>query len=77
MGTDDDDDDDLCAQPSWYNGFNSPYYTASHAAFREKVRAFVEREIAPNAHEWDEAKTIPREVYRATYEAGILPAIVG
>jgi len=41
------------------------------------VRAFVERDIAPYVHEWDETKTIPPEVYRATYAAGILPAVVG
>ena len=49
----------------------------SHAKFRDKVRAFVERDIAPYVHEWDETKTIPPEVYRATYAAGILPAVVG
>ena len=67
----------VSTQPTWYNGFNSPYYTSSHEAFRAKVRAFVEREIAPHTHEWDESKTIPAEVYRKTYAAGILPAVVG
>jgi acyl-CoA dehydrogenase len=33
----------------------SPFYTAEHEAYREVVRRFVEREIEPYAHEWDEA----------------------
>ena len=35
-------------EPAWYQGFRSPYYRASHAAFRATVRAFVEQEIKPN-----------------------------
>ena len=31
----------------------------------------------PHTHEWDEAKTLPRELYVKTYEAGILPGVVG
>ena len=65
------------SQPSWYGEFNSPYYTKSHEDFRAKVRAFVDSAIAPYVHEWDESKTIPLEIYRATYAAGILPAVVG
>ena len=64
-------------QPSWYGKFNSPYYTASHVAFRAKVRDFVEREIFPHTHEWDEKKSLPLDLYKKTYEAGILPGVVG
>ena len=28
-------------------------------------------------HEWDEKKSLPLELYRKTYEAGILPGVVG
>src|SRR3977135_4340476 len=41
----------------------SPFYTAEHEAYREVVRRFVEKEIAPFAHEWDEAGGFPRDVY--------------
>jgi hypothetical protein len=41
-----------CAEPYWYQGFPSPYYTANHKAFRAKVRAFVETEIKPNVDKW-------------------------
>tara|TARA_B110000305_G_scaffold187184_1_gene208538 strand:+ start:1066 stop:2199 length:1134 start_codon:yes stop_codon:yes gene_type:complete len=64
-------------QPSWYGKFNSPYYTASHVAFRAKVRDFVEREIFPHTHHWDEKKSLPLDLYKKTYEAGILPGVVG
>jgi acyl-CoA dehydrogenase len=38
----------------------SPFYTAEHEAYREVVRRFVEKEIEPYAHEWDEAGGLPR-----------------
>ena len=31
----------------------------------------------PHTHEWDEKKSLPLELYRKTYEAGILPGVVG
>ena len=49
----------------------------THSDFRLKCRSFVEKEILPFVHEWDESKTIPKEIYIKTYEAGILPGVVG
>ena len=37
----------------------------------------MESEIMPHTHEWDEKKSLPLELYRKTYEAGILPGVVG
>lgn len=42
------------AEPYWYNTFASPHYTASHRAFRAKVRAFMDEHITPFVGEWDE-----------------------
>ena len=42
----------------------SPFYTGEHEAFREVMRRFVEKEIEPYAHQWDEAGEFPRELYR-------------
>jgi citronellyl-CoA dehydrogenase len=42
-----------------------------HQAFRRTVRAFVERELAPHAREWDEAGAFPRELYRRFGELGL------
>lgn len=46
--------------------------SAEHEAFRDGVRQFVEREIAPNVAAWDEAETFPRTLYRRAAELGLL-----
>ena len=55
--------------------FNLPprpeYFSAEHEAFRATVRRFVEAEIAPHAHTWDEAGSFPRELYRKAAAVGI------
>lgn len=51
---------------------NPNYYSADHEQFRDTVRAFVTKEIAPYANEWDEAETFPRELYRKAGQAGLL-----
>ena len=43
-----------------------------HEAFRDGVRAFVEREIAPHVAAWDEAESFPRALYRRAAEVGLL-----
>jgi acyl-CoA dehydrogenase len=50
----------------------SPFYTAEHEAYREIVRRFVEKEIAPFAHEWDEAGGFPRVLYEKAAAIGLL-----
>lgn len=44
-------------EPGWYQGFPTPYYNASHIAFRQKCRNFVEAEIRPNLDDWLEQKS--------------------
>ena len=50
----------------------SPFYTAEHEAYREVVRRFVEKEIEPFAHQWDEAGGFPRQLYQKAAEIGLL-----
>jgi acyl-CoA dehydrogenase len=50
----------------------SPFYTAEHEAWRAVVRRFVENEIEPHAHEWDEAGETPRELYQKAAAIGLL-----
>ena len=50
----------------------SPFYSAEHEAYREVVRRFVEKEIEPYAHEWDEAGGFPRQLYEKAAEIGLL-----
>ena len=42
------------------------------AAFRDSIRRFVDREIAPHVTAWDEAETFPRELYVKAAAAGLL-----
>src|SRR6201993_2403689 len=51
---------------------NSPFYTAEHEAFREVMRRFVEKEIEPYAHEWNEAGEFPRALYAKAAGIGLL-----
>lgn len=63
--------------PAWYRAYNSPFYGDTHRAWRAKCRAFVEKEVMPNVHDWDEAKHIPKEFYIKAAKAGILAGCVG
>ena len=42
----------------------SPYFSAEHDMLRAQVRRFVETEIKPNAHAWEEQGCVPRDVLR-------------
>ena len=50
----------------------SPFYNKDHAAWRQSLRRFVEREITPNVDAWEEAKAFPRELYRKAGDMGLL-----
>src|ERR1700759_4824538 len=54
------------------NRMKSPVYPAEHDAWRAVVRRFVENEIEPHAHEWDEAGEFPRELYVKAAAIGLL-----
>lgn len=47
-------------------------YTAEHEAFRDQVRRFVAREIAPRHEEWERAGVVPRDVWEKAGAAGLL-----
>ena len=63
--------------PVWYQDWYSPYYNESHRRYRAAVREFVEREITPFCHEWDEARAVPRELWAKSAAAGLLPGCIG
>jgi acyl-CoA dehydrogenase len=46
--------------------------SAEHQSFRDSVRTFVQREIAPHVAAWDEAQTFPRELYARAAQIGLL-----
>ena len=41
------------------------------AAFRTYVRAFIEREVAPNAQQWTAQRSVPRALHEAAGAAGL------
>jgi alkylation response protein AidB-like acyl-CoA dehydrogenase len=47
-------------------------YDEDHEAFRDIVRAFLDREVVDHLEEWEEAKLIDREVWKAAGEQGII-----
>ena len=49
-----------------------PALTPEHEQFRDMVRRFVERELAPQAAAWDEAGEFPRTLYQKAAQAGLL-----
>jgi alkylation response protein AidB-like acyl-CoA dehydrogenase len=58
-------------EPAWYQGFPSPYYHEGHAAFRAKVREFVEKEVAPFVDDWIKNGGYPLDLHVKAYAAGI------
>ncbi|KAI8924150.1 acyl-CoA dehydrogenase/oxidase [Entophlyctis helioformis] len=63
------------ADPGWYQGLNSPFYNESHKRLRKWMRHFVDTELMPFAHDWDESgNPVPRRVFERCGETGILAA---
>ena len=63
--------------PAWYQDSESPYYKDSHRRLRTKIREFVDKELMPHAHEWDESKAIPSALYRRFAQLGLVAAATG
>jgi len=49
----------------------NPFQTEEREAFRDLVRGFVQREIAPHADDWDEAGEVPWELHRKAGALGL------
>lgn len=49
-------------------------FTEEHELFRQQVRTFAEKELAPRADEWEEAELFPNEVFKWAGDRGILGA---
>ena len=47
-------------------------FNESHEMFRDSVRKFIAREIAPHVDHWEEEETFPRELYKKAADAGFL-----
>lgn len=47
-------------------------FTPEHDIFRQNLREFVKKELAPHADEWEETGDFPKEVFRKMGELGYL-----
>ena len=47
-------------------------FTEDHIAFRDSVRQFIQKEVAPNVEEWERAHDFPRDLYLRFGELGLL-----
>lgn len=47
-------------------------YAPEHAQFRDQVRKFIDRELAPHADRWEEAGIVDREAWNKAGAAGLL-----
>ena len=47
-------------------------FEPEHEQFREVVREFIAREVAPHAQAWEEAGIVDREVYQAAGKHGVI-----
>jgi citronellyl-CoA dehydrogenase len=48
------------------------YFKEEHNIFREQLRSFIEKELAPHADEWEEAGMFPKEVFTKMGQLGFL-----
>ena len=64
------------AEPSWSQGYRSPYYSATHQAFRAKLRDYLDEHVKPNLDDWIESPAgYPKEIHEHFYRAGFLGSI--
>jgi alkylation response protein AidB-like acyl-CoA dehydrogenase len=50
-------------------------FEAEHDAYRESVRAFLQREVVPDYPEWERAGIVPRELFEKLGELGAFAAV--
>jgi acyl-CoA dehydrogenase len=49
-----------------------PPFTDEHEELRESIRGFLDRELAPHAQAWEDARWFPDEVFRKLASQGLL-----
>jgi alkylation response protein AidB-like acyl-CoA dehydrogenase len=47
-------------------------YTEAHNQFRERLKAFLEKEVSPYADQWEKDRMVPRNVWTKMGQAGFL-----
>lgn len=60
------------SEPPWLAGLPSPYYKETHRKFQKQCRAFIEKNLIPNAFEWETAETVPDHLFETFAAAHML-----
>jgi acyl-CoA dehydrogenase len=47
-------------------------YTEEHEAYRQSVRSFLEKEVAPHFRDWEDAGRVPHELFEKLGDLGML-----
>eukprot|EP00919_Chromeraceae_sp_WS-2016_P078388 GHVR01185692.1.p1 GENE.GHVR01185692.1~~GHVR01185692.1.p1 ORF type:complete len:420 (+),score=145.26 GHVR01185692.1:6-1265(+) len=63
-------------EPSWYQGYKSPYYNDTHKAIRRSTRQWVDENIMPFVDIWDRTRKIPTEFIKKAGQAGALSMLL-
>ena len=56
--------------PSQKPSAHADLFNADHEALRSQVRAFVEKELLPNAQDWERQELFPREIFKRVGDLG-------
>ena len=51
-------------------------YEPDHEAFREVVRAFIKREVTPNAERWEEERSVDRQAWLAAGKQSLIGLLI-
>lgn len=46
------------------------FLSEEHRMLRDQIRKFVQQEVLPGVEKWEEAGTLPRELYEKLGDAG-------
>ena len=49
----------------------NPFLTAGHHEWRQQLRKFIDKEIAPYVNDWDEAGEVPDRIWPLAGEMGL------
>ncbi len=50
----------------------SYYFTEEHEMFRESLRTFIDKEVHPHIDEWEEARRVPKSIWKKFGDMGFL-----
>ncbi|KAF9890588.1 Isobutyryl-CoA dehydrogenase, mitochondrial [Aspergillus nanangensis] len=60
------------AEPPWLSDLPSPYIRDSHRRLQRAMREWVDKNLIPNASDWERCGRFSPDLYQACAEAGIL-----